>query len=398
MSRRGVDAIVVGAGLVGAASALGLARAGLRVAVVEAFEPKTWDPDAAPDLRVFAISPASSDLLDDLGVWSGIAAARVTPYRHMRVWDAATSDAGIGFNAHDIHARYLGHIVEQSLIQTHLWRALAQTPGVSVYCPARVAQLHQDEATVALELDDGTALRAQLLVGADGASSPLRERLGIATQGRDYGARGVVGFIRTGQPHQNTAWQRFLPTGPLAVLPFTADACSIVWSLPEAEAQRVLALDDGAFADELERAFDRRLGPMTPISPRAGFPLRLQLAERYASGRVVLIGDAAHAVHPLAGQGVNLGFQDVAELLRLCRTAQTAGRDIGAPTLVARYSRRRRSESTLAGYTFDGIDRLFTNDALVPTLLRGPALGLVNKLTPLKRFFIRHASGRTSQP
>ncbi len=394
MNRRGLDAIVVGAGLVGAVCALGLARSGLRVAIIEPHPPKGWNPDAAPDLRVFAIAPASSDLLAELGVWPEIVAARATPYRHMHVWDAATQDAGIDFDARDIHADALGHIVEQALVQHVLWQALGREPGVVRHCPAHIAALHQDAEGVEVELDDGSLLHARLLVAADGAASPMRERLGIATRGRDYAARGVVGFIRTEQPHQDTAWQRFLPTGPLALLPFTAQACSIVWSLPEAEAERVLELDDARFGDELERAFDRCLGRITPISPRAGFPLRLRLAEHYASGRVVLLGDAAHGVHPLAGQGVNLGFGDVAELLALCRTAQAEGGDIGAALLVARYARRRRSETSLAGHAFDAIERLFGNAAVLPTLLRGPALGLADHLPPLKRFFIRHASGR----
>lgn len=395
MSRRGLDAIVVGAGLVGSATALGLARIGLRTAIIEARPPATWQAEAAPDLRVFAISPASSELLSELDVWAGIAAKRAVPYRHMHVWDAAAPQAGVTFHSQDIGAPSLGHIVEQSLIQSELWQALSAEPRITRYCPARVVGVEQSERGVDVELDDGTCLHAALLVGADGGASPLRERLGIATHGRDYAAQGVVGFIHTEQPHENTAWQRFQPGGPLAVLPFTDTRSSIVWTLPEHEAKRVLALDDAAFARELERAFGSRLGAMTPVSPRAGFPLRLKLAERYSAERTVLIGDAAHGVHPLAGQGVNLGFGDVAELLRLIREAHAAGRDIAAASTLARYARRRRSETALAAYAFDGIERLFDTSAMLPTLLRGPALGLVERLPPLKRFFVRHASGRS---
>lgn len=394
MSRGGLDAIVVGAGLVGSATALGLARAGLRVAIVEARAPAPWQADAPPDLRVFAISPASSDLLAELGVWPAIVAARVAPYRHMQVWDAAAPDEAVAFHSQDIAAPHLGHIVEQSLIQSELWRAIAADARIARHCPARVVGIEHSERGISVELDDGSRLSAALLVCADGGASPLRERLGIATHGRDYGAQGVVGFIRTERPHEDTAWQRFQPTGPLAVLPFTEDRSSIVWTLPQEEAQRILALDDTRFACELERAFGSHLGTMTPLSPRAGFPLRLKLADQYTAHRAVLIGDAAHGVHPLAGQGVNLGFQDVAELLALTRVAHAAGQDIGTPELLARYARRRKSDTTLAAYAFDGIERLFGTDAVLPTLLRGPALGLVNKLPPLKRFFVRHASGR----
>ena len=394
MSRRGLDAIVVGAGLVGSATALGLARIGLNAAIVEPRAPAPWQADAPPDLRVFAISPTSSALLAELGVWPAIAAARVAPYRHMQVWDAAAPDDAVAFRSQDIGAPTLGHIVEQSLIQSELWRAITAEPRIARHCPARVVGIEHGERSIGVELEDGTHLSAALLVCADGGNSPLRERLGIATRGRDYGAQGVVGFIRTQHPHQDTAWQRFQPTGPLAVLPFTQGRSSIVWTLPEDEARRVLALDDAGFARELERAFGSRLGAMTPVSPRAGFPLRLKLADTYAADRAVLIGDAAHGVHPLAGQGVNLGFQDVTELLQLTRAAHAAGQDIGSPVQLARYARRRKSDTTLAAYAFDGIERLFGTDAVLPTLLRGPALGLVNRLPPLKRFFIRHASGR----
>ena len=288
MSRRRLDAIVIGAGLVGSAAALGLARAGLRVAIVEARAPAPWQADAPPDLRVFAISPASSDLLAELGVWPAIAAARVAPYRHMRVWDAAAPDDGVAFHGQDIGASCLGHIVEQSLIQSELWRAIVADTRIVRHCPARVVgveQGEQGEHGIGVELEDGTHVHASLLVCADGAASPMRERLGIATRGRDYGAQGVVGFIRTERPHENTAWQRFLPSGPLAVLPFSEGHSSIVWSLPDDEARRVLALDDAAFARELEHF---RSGGVCRRTHRAPFRVRIRCVPSHGRQRRVV--------------------------------------------------------------------------------------------------------------
>jgi 2-octaprenyl-3-methyl-6-methoxy-1,4-benzoquinol hydroxylase len=393
MTRRGPDIIVVGAGVVGAATALGLARAGLRVTLVESRLPSPWDPAASPDLRVYAIAPASSDLLETLGVWPNIAALRAQPYRAMRVWDAG-AEGELHFRAADAGGELLGHIVEQGLIQHALWQAMQQAPNIELRCPARVAAFGQDANGVTLELDDGTRLGASLVIAADGAESPLRTLAGIDTSGRDYAQRGVVAFVRSTQPHSDTAWQRFQPGGPLALLPFVDGLASIVWTLPTDEAERVLALDDAAFGDAVTRASDARLGTLTVASPRAAFPLRLQLAQRYVFERLVLVGDAAHVVHPLAGQGVNLGLADAAELIALLGKARTDKRDLSAPTLLRRYERTRRSENTLAAHTFDGLERLFASDAVLPTLLRGPALGLVNRVAPLKRFFLRHASGR----
>lgn len=393
MTRRGPDVVVVGAGVVGAAAALGLAQAGLRVTVVEAREPPAWDAAAPPDLRVYAIAPASADLFEQLGVWARMRAARAHPYREMRVWDAAAAGE-LHFRASDAGGEALGHIVEQGVLQHVLWQALQQTANVELRCPARVAGFTQDEGEAEVELDGGSRLRARLVLAADGAASPLRVAAGIDVGGRDYGQRGVVGFVRSEQAHADTAWQRFQHGGPLALLPFADGVSSIVWTLPAEEAEHVLGLDDVAFGEAVTRAFDARLGALVPVSPRAAFPLRMQLAQRYVHGRLVLVGDAAHVVHPLAGQGVNLGLADVACLIGLLRDARAGGRDVAAATFLRRYERTRRSENTIAARAFDGLERLFGSDAVVPTLLRGPALGLVGRVAPLRRFFLRHASGR----
>ncbi len=395
-SRPGLDAIVVGGGAVGAALTLGLLRAGRRVALIEAREPAPWGIEA-PDLRVYAMAP------DNLALLAGLGAApdpHLQPYVRMRVRDAG-GGGELAFDAASLGLRALGAIVENARLVDALWRALRGESALRLHCPARVVAFEQDDRSAALELDDGSRLAAPLVVAADGADSALRELAGIAVRRHDYGQRGVVGFVESEQPHEATAWQRFLTGGPLAVLPFfDAPGCapagrgrrsSIVWTLPDAEAGRVLALDDEAFGEVLSRAFDRRLGVMRPLSPRVGFPLRRQLAADYRAGRIVLAGDAAHAVHPLAGQGVNLGLRDVRELLAVLDGVDLAGEAL--PHRLARYARRRRSEDGLAAWTFDGINRLFSTDAPLPTLLRGPALGLAGRIAPLRDALARRALG-----
>ena len=232
-----------------------------------------------------------------------------------------------------------------------------------------------------------------MLVAADGAASPLRQLAGIGTRGRDYAQRAVVAHVTTERPHENTAWQRFMRSGPLALLPLGDGRSSLVWSLPEAEAQRVLALDDQAFLDELGLASDFRLGRMLATTPRAAFPLKLQLAERYQADRFVLLGDAAHAVHPLAGQGVNLGLRDVTELRDTLLAARRAGRDIGAAHVLRRYARRRRSADTLDALGFDALARIYAWQSPPLVAARGVGVRLLDRLAPLKRRLSEHAAG-----
>ena len=389
-SRARLDVAVAGGGVVGAACALALARAGLDVALVEARPVPRWLAEQ-PDLRVYALAPDNAALLDALGVWPQVVRARAQPYRKMRVWDAGGGDE-LAFDAATLARDELGWIVENGLLVDRLWAALVAA-GVQVHCPARVQGMEQDEAGVRLQLDDGTRLEARVAVAADGGASELRRLAGLDVDAHDYGQRGVVAFIETADPHQETAWQRFLPTGPLALLPFTQGRSSIVWTLPEAEAARVLALDDAAFAVALTDASAARLGRAVPVSARAAFPLRRQLVRQQVAGRVLVLGDAAHVVHPLAGQGVNLGLRDVAALRAEVESAQTRRVDWASAHRLQRWARRRRSDNTVSAYAFEGVNRLFSNADPLAVLARGPLLGLAGKLPPLTRALWRHAAG-----
>lgn len=386
-----LDVAVVGGGMVGAAAALALARAGFATALLEARAPQPWNGREEVDLRVVGLAPSSIALLDDLGVWTSIRQSRASAYSRMHVWDAE-SGAAIDFDAKDEGRSELGYIVENSLVQWTLWQAL-ETAGVQRLCPAEVRAFDTGDDRIQLQLADGGSCTAALLVAADGAASPLRQLAGIGTGGRDYAQRAVVAHVATERPHADTAWQRFLPSGPLALLPLADGRSSLVWSLPEAEAQRVLALDEQHFLDELGAASDFRLGRIVATTRRAAFPLKLQLAESYQADRLVLLGDAAHTVHPLAGQGVNLGLRDVAELRDTLVAARAAGRDIGAAHVLRRYARRRRSADTLDAMGFDALARIYAWQSPALIAARGLGVRLLDRLDPLKRRIAAHAAG-----
>jgi len=389
MSRRdAVDIAVVGAGVVGAAAALAFARDGWRVALVETREPSPWSADAA-DLRVYALAPDAMALLDTLDVGEHVRQARAPAYRRMEIWDAAGGGT-LTFDADRFARRELGWIVENALLVDRLWQAL-RAEAVAMHVPAGVEAFEQDTGGATLRLTDGGRLNARLVVAADGAQSTLRTLAGIEAPTHDYAQGGLVAYVETAAPLQATCYQRFMPTGPLALLPVGAHRASIVWTLPSDDATHLRSMDDAAFGIALTDASGGRLGAIRPVSPRAVFPLRRRLASRMHVDRLVLVGDAAHAVHPLAGQGVNLGLRDIAAL----RDAlPRPGRDADPATArLSRWARERRSATTRAALAFEAINRVFSNDAVAPTLVRGALLGLAGRLPPMQYALWREAAG-----
>jgi len=387
-----VEVAVVGAGVVGAALALALARAGLAVALVEAREPEPFDPAGDWDLRVYALAPGPAAMLARLGAWPQPAAARAQPYRAMRVWEDEPS-GGLAFEAAQVGEAQLGWLVEDRALRAALWRRVREDPRVRCACPARVAGFDAGAREARLRLEDGGSVRARVAIAADGAWSPLRELAGLRTQGRDYAQRAVVAHVATRHPHQDTAWQRFTAAGPLAFLPLADGRSSVVWSLRDAQASEVLALDDAAFLQALSTAFNGPPGAAIATTPRVAFPLRLQLASAYAGPRIALVGDAAHVVHPLAGQGLNLGLLDAAALAAVLVEAQAAGKDPGTAPVLARYRRWRESDAALAAQSLDLVDALFRTDTPGIGWLRRSGMAVVDRLAPLKRRLALHACG-----
>lgn len=392
------DVAVIGAGIVGSCAALALARAGYHVAIVEAHVSKN-ELNAEPDLRVVALAQDNKKLFESCGVWETIAQGRVQAYTDMRVWDAAAGNV-LHLSASQQAQETLGFIIENNTIAHALWSAMKHQPNITMFCPDKIESVEQN-GVVNIILKSGEILKANLLLGADGASSKVRELCALPSDKKDYQQRGIVAYVRTEWPHQNTAWQRFLPTGPLAFLPCSDGRCSIVWTLPNEEAERLLQCDDVVFCRELTRAFDARLGEVSEVSQRAAFPLQRQLSKEMLKGRFALIGDAAHTVHPLAGQGVNLGLRDITALLEVLGEAkpqQEPTRQKNTAIIsqhkLERWARACMSENAVAAYSFETINRVFSNDEVLPTLLRGHIFGIANLLPPIKSFLLKQASGR----
>ena len=391
MSER-YDAIIVGAGMVGAALGCALAKTGFRIALIDGSELVAGAGSGDYDLRVSALTRASQRILQALGAWRAIESARISPFRQMHVWDAGGSRS-IHFDAADVAEDTLGYIVENRVIQSALHERLRGQDNIDLIMPAQLAALRIDQTDAQATLVDGRTLQASLLVGADGVESTVRKLAGIATRGWHYDQHGVVATVRPQKFHQETAWQRFLADGPLAFLPLADGLCSIVWSTRPSHAETLLTMDEAQFRRSLEQAFESRLGPILECSARARFPLRLQHATEYVKPRLALVGDAAHSIHPLAGQGVNLGLLDAAALAEVLVQGRARARDPGEYALLRRYERWRKGDNLATMAAMDGFKRLFGTEARPLRLLRNVGLGLVDRAGPLKRAIIEHAMG-----
>ncbi|QIT53992.1 UbiH/UbiF/VisC/COQ6 family ubiquinone biosynthesis hydroxylase [Aquisalimonas sp. 2447] len=392
MAEHRADVIIVGGGMVGLALAAGLADTGYTVAVVEARQAPAWRREHTSN-RVSAITHASRRLLERLGAWEAIAAARVSPFEAIHAWDAA-GHPGVTFDAADRGEACLGHIVENTLVQDALRAAVGRRSNVSLYCPVTVDDLAIEPDRVGMRLGDGRRLRADLLVGADGARSMVREAAGIGADTRDYHQRGIVATVTTEIHHGAVARQRFLPTGPVALLPLADGRCSLVWSATEERADELEALDELAFSNALTDATEGVLGVVIAAEDRAAFPLRRLHANEYVAPRVALVGDAAHVIHPLAGQGVNLGFLDAAALVDVLAEGRQRHGDAGAYGALRRYARWRRADNALMQTAMDGFHWLFSNNDPVRAIVRNLGLGLTDRLVPAKTLFVDHAVGR----
>jgi len=393
--KRLFDVAVVGAGMVGAATAALLARAGFSVAMIEQREPQPFDPGAAVGLRVSAFSPGSVDVLREAGAWRQIERQRHCPYRRMIVEDRDDTTV-LQFDAPEFGLDQLGVIIENDLVQWSLWQSLLASGGVEIVCPGSVAALHPGQGECRLELQDGSSLRARLVVGSDGAESRIRRMLGIRQDHWEYGQQGIVAVVETETPNRGVAWQRFMDGGPLALLPLQDGSSSIVWSRPESEASRLLGLDDDSFLAELELAAAGGEGHwpdrVTRCGPRAAFPLTMRLSERYTAPNAVLVGDAAHVVHPLAGQGVNLGLLDAAGLVEVLVEARARQEDFAAEKTLLKYGRWRRSEAEIMARGIHNLRGLFMPGEL--GIVRRLGMGLVSRSWTVKEAFIRRATGR----
>ncbi|WP_282285161.1 2-octaprenyl-3-methyl-6-methoxy-1,4-benzoquinol hydroxylase [Pseudomonas sp. PS02302] len=391
------DLVIVGAGMVGSALALALADSGLSVVLLDRgpLTPGAVESDLPFEPRVSALSLASQRILQRLGAWDGILARRVSPYQAMHVWDGSGTGA-VHFDAASVHAEVLGHIVENRVVQDALLERLAEA-NVLLLPEARLELLRRSGDQWLVQLAGDRQIRAPLVVAADGATSAVRRLAGLETREWDYLHHAIVTSVRCAESHQRTAWQRFTDDGPLAFLPLDRGGdthwCSIVWSCTPKQGERLMALDDAAFCQALGEAFEQRLGKVECSDTRLCIPLRQRHAKRYVEPGLALIGDAAHVIHPLAGQGVNLGFLDAAVLAEELRHAQARGESIAEQRVLERYERRRMPHNLAMMAAMEGFQRLFQDDRLPLRWLRNAALKQVDRHFEAKALFVRRALG-----
>lgn len=385
------DVVIVGGGMVGAAVACGLGGSDLRVAVIENAPPSAFTSDQPHDLRVSALSIASKKILETVGAWQGIVDRRFCPFRRMRVWET-TGDTE--FCSEDINYPQLGYIVENRIIQLALLDRLAEFDNVSLISPASIKKIEYIPGQPSrLVLENGDVLSANLLVAADGGQSRVRQVVGLGVTSWDYKQQALVIYIETEYGQQDITWQRFTPTGPQAFLPLTGHHGSIVWYHSADEVNRLKALSHEELRQELMTAFPQALGNVRRVLGTASFSLKRQHAQAYVKQGVALVGDAAHMINPLAGQGVNIGLLDAAALCEVLVDAETKGSDYSDLTVLRRYEAMRRKENLKMMTVMDAFYQVFSNEILPVKFLRNIGLGLAERILPAKNIVMRNAMG-----
>ena len=386
------DIIIVGGGMVGACMALAAAREGFQVTLLEPRQPSLdWTGDDF-DIRVSALTRTSETILRNLDVWQGMQQRRVTAYENMHVWD----HKGFGevrFAAEDVGEPNLGHIVENRVIVASLWEQITHQANIKHVADVEIVSIEREGDQTKLISSNDDVLSASLVIGADGARSSVRELVGLTASTSSYDQEGVVCTVKAEQGNASTAWQRFMPTGPLALLPMNEEYFSIVWSTSPEQAQSLVNVSEESFNLELTQASEAVCGKLSVVGERAAFPLRKLKAERYVLDGVALIGDAAHVIHPLAGQGVNLGFLDAAMLMDVLTEARAHRESIGAMGVLRRYERARKGHNWAVQSAMDGFKHLFSNNNPALSLIRNLGLGVAHHVSPLRRQFERVALG-----
>lgn len=385
-----VDVAITGGGLTGLATAIGLAQYGLDVAVIDKARPDTVTMPAF-DGRAFAIAHASVRLLQGLQIWPPLAET-AQPINEIRISDGP-SRLFLHFDHNEIGPHPLGQMVESRHLRQALYFRAGQLDNLHLIAPAGIVDTTRTAHNARISLDDGRTITAALLVGADGRNSFMRRSAGIRTTRWRYDQVGIVATIAHELSHCDIAHERFLPEGPFAILPLTGNRCSLVWTARADTHDAIMALHPRPFEAEVRRRVGDFLGKVTVIGPRWSYPLGLHMAERYINERLALIGDAAHGIHPIAGQGLNMGLRDIAAFLEIIVEAARRGEDIGHGLVLERYQRWRRSDNVTLAIVTDSLNRLFSNDIAPVRLVRGLGLAAVQRMPPVKRFFMNHARG-----
>ncbi|MDO6562552.1 UbiH/UbiF/VisC/COQ6 family ubiquinone biosynthesis hydroxylase [Amphritea sp. 1_MG-2023] len=391
------DLLIVGGGMVGATIAAALGHTDLNIAVIDQAYPPPFVAGSEHDLRVSALSVASENIFKTLGVWDGIISRRACPYQRMKVWESDEQRAATEFVSQDIGADHLGFIVENRVIQLALLERLGQLENVDLICPAEIDDIDYSPGCSLIRLADGRELIGKLMVAADGGGSKVRMAAGIGVHSWDYDQHALVASVITAKPQQDITWQQFTPSGPRAFLPLSGHRASLVWYNHPAEVKRLLSLDSEAFIQALVTAFPDRLGALDTLLERGAFPLRRQHALQYVKEGVVLVGDAAHMINPLAGQGVNIGLLDAATLAEVLVDGHHSGLDMSELSLLQRYEQQRRHHNLMMMQLMDSFYRVFSNDVLPLKLLRNIGLGAAERFTPAKHRVMRFAMGLEGQ-